>query len=46
MIKKLAEIFSTITKKLEEVNEPTKTIGEFIKKPNSENENNQETAPV
>ena len=43
---KLAESLSTITKKLEEVNESTKKIGEAIKGSNSKNENNQEIVLV
>ena len=43
---KLAESFSPITKKLEEVNKSTKKIGEVIKESNSENERNQEIVPV
>ena len=37
---KLAESYSPITKKLEEVNKSTKEIGEVIKGSNSENEKN------
>ena len=43
---KLAESLSPITKKLEEVNKSTKKLGDLIKESNSENENNQEIAPV
>ena len=43
---KLAESLSPITKKLEELNQSTKNIGEVIKQSNSENENNQEIVPV
>ena len=43
---KLAESLSPITKKLDEVNESTKKLGEVIKESNSENENNQEIVPV
>ena len=44
--KKLAESFSPITKKLDEVNKSTKELGEIVKESNSENENNQEIVPV
>ena len=43
---KLAESLSPITKKLEEVNQSTKKIGDVIKESNSENEKNQEIVPV
>ena len=43
---KLAESLSPITKKLEEVNKPTKKLGDVINESNSENENNQEIVPV
>ena len=43
---KLAESLSPISKKLDEVNESTKKIGEVFKESISENENNQEIVPV
>ena len=43
---KLAESLSLITKKLDKINKYTKKIGNVIKTPNSENENNQEIVPV
>ena len=43
---KLAESFSPITKKLDNINKSTKEIGKVIKTSNSENENNQEIVPV
>ena len=43
---KLAESLSPITKKLEEVNKPTKKLGDVIKESISEIENNQELVPV
>ena len=38
----LAESLSPITKKLDEVNDSTKKVGEVIKESNSENEDNKE----
>ena len=43
---KLTESLSPITKKLDKINKSTKKIGNVIKTPNSENENNQEIVPV
>ena len=43
---KIAESLSPIIKRLEEVNQSTKKLGENIKELNSENENNQEIVPV
>ena len=43
---KLAESLSPLTKKLSEIIESTEKLGEVIKDSNSENEINQETAPV
>ena len=43
---KIAESLSPIIKRLEEVNQSTKKLGENIKESNSENENNQEIVPV
>ena len=43
---KLAESFSPITKKLDEVNKSTKKVGDILRESNSENENNQEVVPV
>ena len=43
--KKLAESLSPITRKLDEVKETTKKIGNVIKESNSGNDNNQEIAP-
>ena len=44
--KTLAESFSPIGKKLDEVNDSTKNLGEDIKESSSENEKNQEIVPV
>ena len=43
---KLAELLSPITKKVEEVNKPTKKLGDVIKESNYENENIQEIVLV
>ena len=43
---KLAESLSPITKKLYSINKSTKKIRKVIKKPNSEDENNQEIVLV
>ena len=43
---KVAENLSPKTKKLDEVNRPTKRLGEIIKESNSRNEKNQEIVPV
>ena len=43
---KLAESLSPITKRLDEVNKPTKKVGDILKESNFENENNQEIVPV
>ena len=43
---KLAESFSRITKKSEEINQSTKNLGEGIKKSNFEIENNQKIVPI
>ena len=44
--KKLAEAFSPVTKKIEEVNISTKKVGDILKESNSENENIQEIVPI
>ena len=43
---KLAESLSPFTKKLDNINESTKKIGDVIEELNSENANNQEIVPV
>ena len=43
---KLAESFSPITKRLDEVNKSTEKVGDILKETSSENKNNQEIVPV